>query len=102
MELIVSHLQVKFGEYLGALHTFQHLVNAWQGKAIFYCDVIELLIVDDWSTCAILFPYEEEGGHCWYIWRSFANKTSPQHGIPPGGPVLSLLCIKVVRLCWFQ
>jgi len=72
-ELVVSHLKVEFGEDLRALHLFQHLINAWQWKTVLDCDVVELSVVDDWSTCAILLPYEEEGGCSWYVWWGLTN-----------------------------
>ena len=59
-ELIITHLKVEFGKELGTMHAFQCFVDAREGKTVFDHDVIQFLVVDDWSSSTILLPYEEE------------------------------------------
>ena len=75
-DLVVSGLHVKLGEDPGSLYTVHDLVNPGEGVGILDGDVIEFLVVDHWSFCAVFLSDKEDWGGSGALVRASGDHAS--------------------------
>src|SRR5260370_10710960 len=93
VQLVVSHLQVKFGEYAQPLHALKDLINVGQGETVLDHDCIEFPVVNDGSAASILLPYKEERGSSSGVSCGLFYQAILQHGVTPDTPIIILISL---------
>ena len=61
-DLVVTGFQVELRKDFRSADAVHHLVDTRQRITVFDRDIVEFVVIDDWSTGSILFPNEEHRG----------------------------------------